>query len=736
VNFLNAIGLWGGLAAAGVAIPVLLHLLSRRKHRDLDWAAMDLLKRALRNRSRQLKIENWLLMLLRCAALALIALAMARPFYHDAPEQWAQTQRQTGTVIAIDASYSMMHRTGTQRFDTALALAQQLAQSIREDEPVSLITMASQPRVLLRNVPFSPDRFAQALADLQATHEPLVVSAQLPLLRELADELTTPRKRCVIITDAQARDWATLNQDASAQLQALGEACQLHVLSVDRGGAANLAISELEHMSGRLVKAGTARFAATVVNMGTTASAARDLEFIVDGRVVQRRRLASIAPNESASVTAYLRMPRGGDVPITARLAADALPVDDVRHLVVAVSQNVRVLLVDGAPSRIRFASETAFLQAALRSADAMHRNKSLRWTTITPNKLAVAKLDSFDVLMLANSPGVSASVIERVRKWVDRGGGLMIFTGDQVDARAFNDSWNTSDRWMPATFGPVSSIDPTDDLPSAIEAALPGHRLSRVLESLPLSLTASTTVRQFMELQPVADAQVVWRMAGSGVPMLVERSEGRGRVLMFASTADRDWTDLPVFPMFPLLIHEAVTHLTTPRRVQPYAVGQFVRMPIEELKPNHPVTVIDPTGRKQPVQAARDQDGMHVPIADTTTPGFYRIKPKGRPSLVAAVNVDIDESDLRPMTDAHWQATLAEIPATVSNDLAAGELAGAAPKSRELWRYVLVAALAFLLIEALLGRRYVKRGRAESPEQAEQTDRAHLPAATGKAVA
>ena len=47
MNFLNSIALWGGLAAAGVAVPIMIHLLHQKYRRRTDWAAMELLRRAL-----------------------------------------------------------------------------------------------------------------------------------------------------------------------------------------------------------------------------------------------------------------------------------------------------------------------------------------------------------------------------------------------------------------------------------------------------------------------------------------------------------------------------------------------------------------------------------------------------------------------------------------------------------------------------------------------------------------
>ena len=79
MTFLNSLPLWGSLAAAGVAVPIIIHLLHQRHRRRTDWAAMELLRRALVIRSGQVRLEDILILLLRCLVLALVAFAMLRP---------------------------------------------------------------------------------------------------------------------------------------------------------------------------------------------------------------------------------------------------------------------------------------------------------------------------------------------------------------------------------------------------------------------------------------------------------------------------------------------------------------------------------------------------------------------------------------------------------------------------------------------------------------------------------
>ena len=92
----------------GISVPILVHLLNRMRPRQVEWAAMELLQKSMLTRSRQIRIEDILLLLLRCMAIILLALAMTRPTITEkSAESLGLGRRITGAVIAVDGSFSM-----------------------------------------------------------------------------------------------------------------------------------------------------------------------------------------------------------------------------------------------------------------------------------------------------------------------------------------------------------------------------------------------------------------------------------------------------------------------------------------------------------------------------------------------------------------------------------------------------------------------------------------------------
>src|SRR5882724_2001286 len=100
--FLNPILLFG---AAAVAIPVIIHLLNKRKFERVTWAAMRFLRMSVEQNERRVKIEDLLLLLLRCLMVLLLALALARPALKSATAGFFGQSGVTAVVV-VDQSYS------------------------------------------------------------------------------------------------------------------------------------------------------------------------------------------------------------------------------------------------------------------------------------------------------------------------------------------------------------------------------------------------------------------------------------------------------------------------------------------------------------------------------------------------------------------------------------------------------------------------------------------------------
>src|SRR4051812_46053188 len=127
MTFLNP---WMLAGAAAVGIPIALHFFYKARYRRLPWAPMKFLKEAIEQTSRRLKFQEWILLALRCLALALLAFAIARPGWEAASP--AGSNETIDAVFVIDTSYSMAARDSDK---TRLEAAKEAALAVLETLP-------------------------------------------------------------------------------------------------------------------------------------------------------------------------------------------------------------------------------------------------------------------------------------------------------------------------------------------------------------------------------------------------------------------------------------------------------------------------------------------------------------------------------------------------------------------------------------------------------------------------
>ena len=269
MNFLNPLLLLGAL---GITLPILAHLLNKHQFKQTDWAAMQFLHRAVNVRSRQIKLRDLLLLLLRCLVVLLLVFAISKPILEKTDDGIVSKlgERRAGVVIALDASFSMQHSDGSStRFERAVEKVKLITKSIHPGDPVSLILLGTEHRVVVRNMAFDADRFNNILDAQKPTDEPLNLDSAPSRLKKLADGMDVGQKEIHIITDVQQHDWTDGTDRLHTAFKDLSQDASVVFVPV-QGGSDNLAITNLELVSGVQRKGTTARYRATVRNFGET----------------------------------------------------------------------------------------------------------------------------------------------------------------------------------------------------------------------------------------------------------------------------------------------------------------------------------------------------------------------------------------------------------------------------------------------------------------------------------
>ena len=702
MSFLHPLILVAGL---GIGLPILAHLLSRYQVQRTDWAAMRFLNRSVRVRSRQLRLRDILLMCLRCLAVILLVLAFAKPFMKDAANLPSGLgERRAGVVIALDASFSMGHSDGSSsRFEQGLEKVRTIMEDIRPGDPVSLVLLASEHRVVARNIAFDPARFAEMLQSLEPSPEPLNLASVPQLLNSLADGMDAPQKEIHIVTDMQARDWKEKPAWLSTAFNDLTRAAVTIIVPV-RGGSDNLAITDLELVSGVLRKDTIARYRATVRNYGPNPVLNVRVKGMADNVTVDTKTIPAIAPGASETVSLFVQFHNSGPIRISAELDPDPLLADNVRRTVAYIRDEVAVLNVHGSSG-----GSGALIAAALQARGDGAAEKNFDVQSVPWTDLPTRDLSKFDVVILDDVPDITPEQARVFEDYVRAGHGLVWFAGDNVDAAAWNKrSALGSIPLLPAVIEQAVSTSDALGVGKPLDPAMPDHSICRPLLSLPEDLLSETRFRKVLQVKPAAIGTTVLSLAGTAAPLLLEHSLGRGQVFMFTTSADGAWNNMAVTPVFPMVLQQMVTYLTAREFEKPRLVGDSLSLSYAD-QPDASEAVFDtPDGETITVPVRKLRNEYVALIDHARKDGFYLARVSLQaPGLPVAVNVDTAESDVACLSPAEVAGSFTDSGITIAqtdDDLLAA--VGQARAGRSFWMLFLAAGLGLLLIESLLAKR------------------------------
>ena len=709
----------GLLAPAALALlallvgPLLVHLVRRRPAEQQAFGAMLLLRRLERKLRRRRRLQDILLLLLRLLAVTLVLLAATRPElrWPGDPEALGQA----GTVIVVlDNSLSMDQRidwSGRQTSAEAPAAPGEDGATpapAQAAERRTLFTESRQRAIeLVMNLPDGVRVAAVTIggdADAivpEPTTDRGVVAAALSEVRQgqgrtdlvgglrLARRMLEGKGGEVLVFNDEAGPAAIpAAREEIALLTAQGGALLPRPLQVSR--PANVAVLSARYGDGQ--EGGTVRL--EVMNFGREAVEIPATVRLPDGAEITT--FVSIPPEAPAE--AMVTVPRVAEGGVGAVILGDgAVAADDVYAFHLPRIGASRVLVVDGDPGLTPTDSEVYFLERALAPWGGQAPVKS----GVLPDVTASAGITTLDpeehrVVFLANLAD-PASIAGRVVQFVRDGGGLVISAGDNVTAERYNAAFS---ELLPAPLRRPRALAASGE--PGVSTALPDvdTELFRPFSRGGLNAFRKAKWKHIFTLEPYTDSEEVRTLMSleGGIPLLIERKVGRGRVLLLTGTLDLGWGNLPLQAVYMPLVQRLVSYLGGEtggggeRLVA--TVGEPVVVPLSETAID--LTVEGPSG---PVAARVGSGGVSFTPTET---GAYAVQTPGAPPLAwVAVNTDPQESDVRP------GPSLIETAAEIVPERFLHRL-GLAP-------WLLLAGLSLALLQALLS--LFLRLRAPDPD-------------------
>lgn len=711
--------------AACVSIPIVIHLLNRRRFRQRPWAAMQFLMAAWRRNVRRLKLQRLLLLLLRCLALLLLAAAIAQFIPGSAGLQALMGNSSRLTIIVWNNAYPMgyLPHGGESPFAKSRRLLKQWSQGLSGGEWVALISAArGTPTLLAKPVPAS-SAVTQIIAGQKVTQGGLNIPVALARAAGLAAKWhhRVGSVRVWFLTDDTASDFGcsagsdplmqapqAVTQIRRAVRAILHAGATFRVFDLGRPHAANLAITHLRLAGPEALIGHNIHLRMTLLNAGSQPQPPIRIGFTIDGVSAGTQSVGTLSPQKSMTISTLLSNPiqTPGLHSIVAHIQPDALPIDDTRRHLFEVASAIPVLLVDGRPGDPAegVLSSTAWLQAALAPAA---RGNQYAPHVIEMPQLLEENLSHFSVVVLSDVAPPGSRGIKRLEAFVRRGGTLLVYPGRQFDAAAWS---HLPGSLLPARFG-VAIASPagkpaTLDLQRTINAITEPFILAQ-REGLHTGIF-HITIRKHIPLFP-APHSVTWLRLTGGDPLLVAGNFGRGKVALWGTSCDTQWTDMPAQPSFLPLVYElfqsllpargADRNLVVGRRLSLAVRGRAfssLRGPDRTVLELRQRLVPGGEGRRirlvsRPIQAVgiyRSADGLPFAAANVSASRDSNVAHVGPKMAAVCYKIPLRDIDFQP----------GSLAARVTSQAGMGGTAG--------WS-LLFMALAMLIGEALAARAF-----------------------------
>lgn len=703
-----------GLAA--ISIPIAIHLLNKFRVRVVDWAAMRFLLDSLRKNERRVKLEDLLLLILRCLFVALLVLAFARPVFKALALGSTESSGPVSAVVLLDNSASMTQSNAVEtRFEQAKKDVQKWLDGRAANSVAALYLVSNRAQAVIPRPTADLALFRKMLETSRPSDRGTDLLQGIRLAYQTLAETGGSNREILIYSDDQTAGWSGLEE--VRKLAAENPDIALRPVPVGSSGEGNLGVIGLRPTGGVPSAGQSCRMRVEVGNYGTQAAENILLSVAIDGMPAGESQLPPIAPGTTQSTDVVLNFPEAGPHIVTARIPPDAFSLDNERAAAVNVVRRMNVLIVENGEAETPTERDGYFLANALvplppdRAAQYY-----LAATFTTAARLDAATLSGATAVFFANAGAISPETATLLRDYVAGGGSVVVFPGPLSDLNQWKQNTVWSDL-LPATPGPARLAE--EGKPAAWQSRDFEHPITALWNDPAQGSLGSVRVAQYFPLtpkpaanppgkagEPTGDKPAVVARLDGGEPAAVEWAFGQGHVVLFNSTATPEWNNLPMHPGFVALLQRLMGYLNRSDQSRlALSPGEAFTLPVPADWRGRDFSVLPP-GKEAAAQVAGqvsfDDGKAYIRFANTETAGGYRVIVDKETVAAFAVQLDPRESDLRQI-DAAALKNLTTPPEPGASKPTERRLV----VKREFWTLLIWIALAVAVAEAALAHRF-----------------------------
>lgn len=636
VEFLSPLFLAGLLAAM---IPVIIHMLQRQRAPEMRFSTLRFLKLSVEKTARKRRLRDLWLLLMRMAVVALLAIALSRPFLRGTSTLFGN--RAVAVAIVLDNSPSMaLADDGEVRFERARNLALDIVSHLREGDEVALL-LTGGPSLQQEATYRRSENVQRLIEDASISLSAAEIPAALDNARRLLASSDAPNQELYLITDLQRSSWRDKAEPVKTPDDD-SQAMPLVVVDVHRTRPVNLSVEDVE------VRAAVPAVGLPMRILGTVRNGANDeqnaqLHLLIDGALVEESVPERLSAGEvRAFQFTYTPREAGIHVGRVQLVGSDASELDNQRDFVIDTQSAVQVGLVAyRANNEPPHRSAGYYLERALQPVAGDVHAVEVTW--LAPELLAEEPLGGLAAVFCIDLTPSEAATRQTLIDYVSAGGILVWVCGPHTDPASLG-----TGELFPGRFA-----FPDDEADAGRHWAWldESHPALKPLAK-PASLYQSVTVDRYLmlTLPPQSPARVLARL-DNGDPALVSHSVGQGTVYTLTTGAHARWTTLPLRPIFVPLVNRLILQSSAQGRgpVEVAAGHPAVFRFADEPQPVTVELTVPGVSEAIRLRSSGEAGAQQLRVSETNAAGVYHLRmiEAAHPRRFAfAVNVAAAEAD------------------------------------------------------------------------------------------
>jgi hypothetical protein len=607
---------WFLLGLLGLALPILIHLLTRQQQTRLRFSAVYLLQQAQKKSVRKSRPNKLLLLLLRCLAITFLCLALTHPILSSGGLDDFLMSRPSANVFILDDSYSMSAASDSGTlFQRATRTLSELIEKMPGNHSFSLV-LASDPARIVQDWTADPASILKWLNAAQASYRTTSIGKAVTQAADLLNAAPQEVKRIFILTDMDQNGW---DRDEFPTSFAEDSRTQIKIIDFSglQKGLNRALVRKVKLNQEFLTNRRIIRVQATIANLlPDRAIKQLPVTLFVNGK---RQSEGVIDLPAQGEATHEFSFPLLTNEPVSGavEIGEDALTADNRRLFVFQPDRKIRVLVVDGDPRGVAHQHDSFYVEKALNPfASPM---SDIEPTVSTLSEFSDRDLKLYSVILLCNVRDLAIGLERDLEKFVLRGGALFIGLGDQVDPKYYNEKLGLL---LPVTLKSINQVR-LEDRPFQLLSQPSEHPVLKVFTRDMWNEMGRIPFRTLYSLEPRRGREFQEPMHFTNrFPAMIESAFGEGKVILYVSSLDRDWNAFPIHPTFLPWMQRWVKYLAQSlENISRQDVTVGAPLVLEDIDP--PPLVVAPGGK---VSITRKNPQLQPVFEDTHRPGVYEL--------------------------------------------------------------------------------------------------------------